>query len=82
MTPAETIGPITTSDGTNVWITTRQASRDRILVLENPAAPKEIQIVEAGRIVRGGFQPASFASWAMRPEALRAVADLIEAEPA
>lgn len=69
---------ITTSTGTTVSI--QDADGERIVVLESPAAPPALQRTEAGRLVIGGFQPAPFAPWAARPEVLRAIADLVEAE--
>lgn len=77
-----TTGPITTSTGTDVYVTTREATRDRIVVLDNPAAPEDMRHCEAGRVIDGGFQPAPFAAWALRPEVLRAIADLIDPERA
>ena len=71
---------ITTSTGTNIWVATRESTGDRIVVLENPHAPSGMQMTEAGRVIDGGFQPAPFAAWGLRPEALRAIADVIEAE--
>lgn len=71
---------ITTSTGTNVWVTTREATGDRIIVLDNPAAPDDMRMNEAGRILPGGFQPAPFAAFGLTPEALRAIADLTERE--
>lgn len=70
----------TTRTGTTVWVTTRETTGDRIIVLDNPAAPTDMQMTEAGRIINGGFQPAPFAAWALRPEVLNAIADLIEQE--
>lgn len=70
----------TTSTGTNIWIATRESTGDRIVVLENPCAPSDMQMTEAGRVIDGGFQPAPFAAWGLSPEALRAIADVIEAE--
>lgn len=69
---------ITTSTGTTVSI--QDEGRDRVVVLESPTAPPAMQRTVAGRLVIGGFQPAPFAPWAARPEVLRAIADLVEAE--
>lgn len=69
---------VTTSTGTNVWVTTREATGDRIVVLDNPAAPDDMRMCEAGRVIGGGFQPAPFAAFGLMPECLRAIADLIE----
>lgn len=71
---------ITTSTGTNIWVATRVSTGDRIVVLENPYAPSDMRMTEAGRIIDGGFQPAPSAAWGLRPEVLRAIADVIEAE--
>lgn len=70
---------VTTSTGTNVWVATREATGDRIVVLDNPNAPEDMRMCEAGRVIdRAGFQPAPFAAWALTPEVLRAIADLID----
>lgn len=69
---------LTTSTGTNVWITTREATGDSIVVLDNPAAPDDMRCTEAGRVLDGGFQPAPFAAFGLTPETLRVIADLIE----
>ena len=93
--PAETVAETTpgrsepsfrtihTSTGA-VHVTTREATGDRIVVLEAPDAPKHLRLAEAGRLAKFGehlgFQPAPFAPWVMGAEALRAIADLIEQE--
>lgn len=52
---------------------------DHLLVmLDHPDAPPSLRNVEAGRVIEGAFQPASFFPAAMRPEVLRLIADLIE----
>lgn len=65
---------ITTSTGSTV--TLNDVGR---VVLDHPDAPDDMRHQEAGRVIDGGFQPAPFAEWALRPEMLRALADLIEA---
>lgn len=74
----------TTSTGTNVWVTTRRATGDRIVILEDLAALKDLRWCEAGRLASFnghlGLQPASNADWVLGVEALRAIADLIERE--
>ena len=77
---------ITTSTGTNVWVTTRRATGDRVVILENPDAPKDLRWYEVGRLVgfggRVGLQPApEAAEVAIGVEVLRAIADLIEPTP-
>lgn len=65
-----------TSVGGSVEI--REEEGDSLVVLAHPDAPDDMRDVVAGRIVDGGFQPAPFAAWAVRPETLRIIADLIE----
>lgn len=69
---------ITTSTGTDVHVTTREATGDRIIVLDNPNAPDDMRMCEAGRVIDGGFQPAPFVAWALSPEVMRAIATLID----
>jgi hypothetical protein len=74
---------ITTSNGTTVSIKD-DGHGERVVVLENDTVPAHMRRTEAGRVVDVdgvGFQPHPFAAWALRPEALRAIADLLEAEP-
>lgn len=66
-----------TSTGTTVSV--EDAHGDRVVILDNPAAPDDTHL-ESGRIVDGGYQPAFMAAWALTPETLRIIADLIEAE--
>lgn len=68
----------TTATGTNVYVTTREATGDLIVVLDNPDAPEDMRMTEAGRIIDGGLQPAPFAAWGLHPATLRVIADLIE----
>ena len=65
---------ITTSTGTTVSITEGK------VILEHPEAPKDMRVIEVGRIVfeGTGFQPAPFFPGAMATETLRAIADLME----
>lgn len=67
---------ITTSTGTTVTLAERLG--DTVILLDHPNAPAHMRNTEAGRIIDGSFQPAIFAAWSMQPEALRAIADLID----
>lgn len=67
---------ITLSTGGTVRLA--QRSGDTVIILDDPAAPEDLRNTEAGRIIMGGFQPAPFAAIAVRPETLRAIADLVE----
>lgn len=67
---------ITTSTGSIVFLADRDG--DTIVLLDHPDAPADMRPTEAGRVIDGGFQPAPFANWALTPEGLRAIADLIE----
>lgn len=49
-----------------------------LVVLDHPEAPEDMRHLEAGRIIHGGFQPAPFAEYGLRPETLRIIAALIE----
>jgi hypothetical protein len=70
---------IATSAGTTVRIE-QDPHGERVVMLENKSAPPRMRRTVAGRVVEGmGFQPVPFAAWALRPEALRAIADLLEA---
>lgn len=68
---------ITLSNGTTV--TLRDSPEGLLVVLDHPAAPAAMRNHEAGRIIDGGFQPVPFALFGLRPETMRAIADLIEA---
>ena len=68
---------ITTSTGTTVAII-QGPQGDSLVMANNPAAPPDLRDREVGRVIGGGFQPAMFAPWALTPETLRAIADLIE----
>lgn len=63
---------ITTENGTEVGL--RYVGKSTVVVLSRADAPA----TEAGRIEGGGFQPVPFAEFGMRPDVLRAIADLIE----
>lgn len=63
---------ITTENGTEVGL--RYVGAATVVVLSRDDA----RTTEAGRIEGGGFQPVPFASFGMRPDVLRAIADLIE----
>lgn len=69
---------IVTSAGTTVSLEVRDG--EKVVILEVPDAPVNLRSLEAGRIVfeGQGFQPAPFFPGALRPEVLRAIADLIE----
>jgi len=67
---------ITTPHGTTVRI--EQHPTGALVILDHPAAPADMRNHEAGRIIGGGFQPAPFAEFGLRPDVLRAIADLIE----
>ncbi|MFE2994149.1 hypothetical protein ACFXG4_03945 [Nocardia sp. NPDC059246] len=67
---------ITTASGSTVTLTDRDG--DLIVLLDHPDAPADMRPTEAGRVIDGGFQPAPFAAWGLRPSGLRAIADLIE----
>lgn len=69
----------TTSTGTTITIEDGPGEL-RLVICDNPSAPADMRHCEVGRVVDGGFQPASFADWGLRPEALRIIADLIEDE--
>lgn len=51
-----------------------------VIMIYDAAAPGDMRAIEAGRVVYAGagFQPAPFFPGALRPEVLRAIADLIE----
>ncbi|MFJ4168358.1 hypothetical protein ACIPY3_02495 [Paenarthrobacter sp. NPDC089714] len=68
----------TTSAGTTVTVEDRDG--DRAVVLDHPDAPDFARNAEAGRFLNGGFQPAPFVAFALGPDALRAIADLLELE--
>ena len=69
---------ITTSTGTTV--STKPSEHGTLIILDHPDAPGDMRNLEAVRIFRGCFQAAPFSEGAMRPETLRAIADLIEEE--
>lgn len=67
----------TTSTGTTVRIDTTLEG-EQFVILDNPSVAANMRDTEAGRVTVGHFQPAPFAAWAVSPEVLRAIADLIE----
>ena len=67
-----------TGSGTTIWVTTRQVTGDRVVVLENPHAPEGMRHLEAGRIIDHGFQPSPEADFALTADALRIIADLMD----
>ncbi|WP_280357120.1 hypothetical protein [Nocardia otitidiscaviarum] len=67
---------ITTARGSIVTLSDQNGRL--VVLLDHPDAPAEMRPTEAGRVVDGGFQPHMFADWALTPEGLRAIADLIE----
>lgn len=68
---------ITTPNGTTISL--EQKGSDTLVILDNPAAPADMRNTEAGRIIPGGFQAAPFMDFGLRPDVLRAIADLISA---
>lgn len=72
------INTITTAAGTTIGI--EDEDGERVIVLENEQAPVDMRRTVAGRVINGGFQPVLFAVWGLRPEVLRAIADLIDSE--
>ena len=71
---------ITTSTGTTIRLEQRRETdpQSLVVILDNPAAPDDMRDNEVGRVIDGGYQPAMFAPWALRPEVLRGIADLID----
>lgn len=65
-----------TSTGTTVSIV--QESDGSYVYLDHPGAPADMRPAEAGRVIEGRFQSAAFCAFAMSPEVLRTIADLIE----
>ena len=49
-----------------------------LIFLENPDAPEDFRKIVAGRAIHGSFQFAPFADFAVSPDVLRKIADLIE----
>jgi hypothetical protein len=49
-----------------------------LIYLANEDAPEGYRRIVAGRVLFGSFQPRPFADYAMSPEVLRKIADLIE----
>lgn len=72
---------ITLANGTTVRA--ESTANDKLaIILDSPEAPAEHRNAEIGRIVefdgRHGFQPAPFSAYALSPEALHAIAQIIE----
>ena len=67
---------LTTSTGSTIELVERDGNT--LVVLDHPDAPDEMRHHEAGRMIDGGFQPAPFSAYALRPETLRGIASLIE----
>lgn len=68
---------ITTEAGTTVSL--EEANGETLVFLASPDAPEDMKRTEAGRIVYGAaYQPSMFPAFAMRPNVLRALADLID----
>lgn len=72
---------ITLASGVTVRVETT-AFEHLAIILDSPDAPAEHRNVEVGRIIefegRQGFQPAPFSAYALTPEVLRAIAEIIE----
>lgn len=64
---------ITTSTG--VTISIEEYFGSNFVILRSPDYNVETQ---AGRVIEGRFQPSPYAAYALSPEALRGIADLIE----
>lgn len=69
-------GVRTTSTGSTVTI--QHSERGPVVLLDHPDAPADLRHAEAGRIVECTFQPVAFCPFGLRPETLRAIADLID----
>ena len=65
---------------TGAVVSLEDNSVNTVIMLRDANAPEDMREIEAGRIVCDGrgFQPAMFFPGALRPEVLRAIADLIE----
>lgn len=64
---------ITTGHGTTVTL-----DEDDRIFLAHEGAPAYLEGHEAGRVLNGGFQPVMIPHYALRPDALRAIATLTE----
>lgn len=66
---------ITTEHDVTVTVTSTD-----LVVLDHPDAPDDMRHIEVGRLTHcgEGFQPVPLFPGAMRPDVLRAIADLIE----
>lgn len=67
---------ITTLGGTTVSL--EYSDGELLVILTAPDAPADLRRVEAGRVVHGGFQPITRRDYAMRPDVLRIIGDLVE----
>jgi hypothetical protein len=67
----------TLSNGTEI-LTEKVPNVGTVVYLDSAKAPADMRPAEAGRIIRGGYQPALLCAFALTPECLRALADLIE----
>jgi hypothetical protein len=82
---------ITTSGGTTISLRDEPLNAaqkilgyeaGKLVIFSHPDAPEGMREIEVGRIIRGFFQPASYADWGMSPETLRALADFVEQQKA
>jgi len=71
---------ITTGGGTTVTLEACcPACVVTVITLDHTEAPDDMRNLEVGRVTdSGGFQPHPRAEFAMSPEVLRAIADLID----
>jgi|GEM_PF-6050238 len=73
---------ITIPGGTTITVS-RTDRAEREVIFTNPNAPEDMRRVAAGRIARFegqyGFQPAPFAAFILGTDALRAIAQILEA---
>lgn len=72
---------ITTQAGTTVFLGSHGAAcKSDLVVIDHPEAPADLRNLEIGRLTGGGYQPAG-APYALSPDVLRAIADLVEENP-
>lgn len=74
----ELVRPHTRTTSTGTTVTVRLLAGDWLVTFDNPNAPGHMRDLEVGRVVDGGFQPHPFAAFAITPETLRAIAELVE----
>lgn len=71
---------ITTSNGTIIEDLAQHG--DRVITINSPQGIEGPRNVELGRIAEMngnfGFQPAPFVAWALGPETLRAIAQIVD----